>query len=217
MAREEALRNRHMKDAERLKEHTKRLPQLSVGDHVRIQNQVGPHPLKWDKTGIVIAVRQFDQYAIRVDGSGRVTLRNRKFLRRFIPMNPSPPKLTIDNDLGLWKPETVHYKPLHEESLRKAQTSPGNNPCAKTPKVQSLSPNPTKPPPSSVLQDASDLTNNHAKDTAPTDLGIPDDNNSGPTGVSDTNVPSTSIDSPMTDHSLTGSCTNNTFWGPSQC
>ena len=93
MAREEALRNRHMKDAERLKEHTKRLPQLSVGDHVRIQNQVGPHPLKWDKTGIVIAVRQFDQYAIRVDGSGRVTLRNRKFLRRFIPMNPSPPKL----------------------------------------------------------------------------------------------------------------------------
>ena len=28
-------------------------------------------------------VKQFDQYAVRVDGSGRVTLRNRKFLRKF--------------------------------------------------------------------------------------------------------------------------------------
>ena len=42
-----------------------------------LQNQVGPHPLKWDKTGRVIEVRQFDQYVVRVDGSGRVTLRNR--------------------------------------------------------------------------------------------------------------------------------------------
>lgn len=32
MAREEALRKRHMKAAERLSEHTKRLPPLSVGE-----------------------------------------------------------------------------------------------------------------------------------------------------------------------------------------
>ena len=57
-----------MKEAERLSEHTKRFLPLSIGDHVRIQNQVGPHPLKWDKTGIVIEVRQFDPYVIRVDG-----------------------------------------------------------------------------------------------------------------------------------------------------
>ena len=30
-------------------------------------------------------MRQFDQYVIRMDGSGRVTLRNRRFLRKYIP------------------------------------------------------------------------------------------------------------------------------------
>ena len=67
-AREEALRKRHIRAHERLSEHTKRLPQLKIGDHVRIQNQTGPHPLKWDKTGSIIEVRQFDQYVVRVDG-----------------------------------------------------------------------------------------------------------------------------------------------------
>ncbi|VDI23975.1 Hypothetical predicted protein [Mytilus galloprovincialis] len=59
-AREEALRNRHIKQGERLSEHTKRLPQLATGDCVRIQNQIGHYPLKWDKTGIIIEVCQFD-------------------------------------------------------------------------------------------------------------------------------------------------------------
>ncbi|XP_063448334.1 uncharacterized protein LOC134727870 [Mytilus trossulus] len=69
--RKEALRHRHMKVAEKLSEHTKQLPPLTIGDHVRIQNQIGVNPLKWDKTGQVIEVRQFDQYVIRVDGSAK--------------------------------------------------------------------------------------------------------------------------------------------------
>ena len=89
-AREEALRNRLMKAAERWAEHTQRLPPLTVGDRVRIQNQTGLHPRKWDKTGRVIEVRQYDQYVIRIDGSGRATLRNRKFLRKYIPVYPNP-------------------------------------------------------------------------------------------------------------------------------
>ena len=90
-AREEALRNRHMKAAERWSKHTKRLPPLAVSNHVRIQNQTGPHPMKWDKTGIVIEVRQFDRYVVRVDGSGRITIRNRKFLRKYLPVCLQPP------------------------------------------------------------------------------------------------------------------------------
>ena len=90
VAREEALRNRHMKLHEKWSEHTKHLRPLAVGDLVRLQNQVGPFPKKWDKTGRVIEVRQFDQYVVRVDGSGRVTLRNRKFLRKYTPVVPSP-------------------------------------------------------------------------------------------------------------------------------
>lgn len=100
-AREEALRNRHMRMAERLTEHTKRLTPLAVGDHVRIQNQTGPHPLKWDKTGTVVEVRQFDQYVVKVNGSGRVTLRNRKFLRRYVPVILPQPVRTIEHDLQL--------------------------------------------------------------------------------------------------------------------
>jgi hypothetical protein len=84
-AREDALRIRHFKMSEKLEEHTRRLPPLKIGDAVRIQNQVGPHPKRWGKTGRVIEVKQFDQYVIKVDGSGRVTLRNRKFLRKFNP------------------------------------------------------------------------------------------------------------------------------------
>ncbi|XP_060605955.1 uncharacterized protein LOC132758355 [Ruditapes philippinarum] len=97
-AREEALRHRHLKQGERLSEHTTRLLPLSVGDRVRIQNQTGHHPLKWDKTGVIIEVRQFDQYVVRVDGSGRVTLRNRKILRQYVPVRSMLEVRTIKDD-----------------------------------------------------------------------------------------------------------------------
>ena len=54
---------------------------------------------EWDKTGSVVEVRQFDQYVVRVDGSGRMTLRNRKFPRKYVPVIPRPPRRTIDEDL----------------------------------------------------------------------------------------------------------------------
>ena len=85
-AREEALRVRHLKMCERLSEHTKYLIPLKIGDSVRIQNQYGPQPRRWDKTGTIVEVKQFDQYMVRVDGSSNATLRNRKFLRKFIPV-----------------------------------------------------------------------------------------------------------------------------------
>ena len=49
--RENALRNRHMRSAEKWNEHTRRLPPLVVGNCVRLQNQTSPYPTKWDKTG----------------------------------------------------------------------------------------------------------------------------------------------------------------------
>ena len=53
-AREEALRIRHMRAAEKLSENNKQLPPLIIGDLVRIQNQTGPNPRKLDKTGSVV-------------------------------------------------------------------------------------------------------------------------------------------------------------------
>ena len=87
--RETALRKRHLRTAELLHAHTKKLPPLRVGDHVRVQNQMGNEPLRWDKQGVVVEVKQYDQYMVRIDGSGRVTLRNRKFLRKFNLYKPS--------------------------------------------------------------------------------------------------------------------------------
>ena len=84
-AREEALRVRHKQSAERLSEHTKLLPQLKVGGLIRIQNQTGLHPLKCDKTRQIIEGRQYDQYAVKVDGSSRITLRNRRLVRKYDP------------------------------------------------------------------------------------------------------------------------------------
>uniref|UniRef100_A0A0L8FUD1 Uncharacterized protein n=1 Tax=Octopus bimaculoides TaxID=37653 RepID=A0A0L8FUD1_OCTBM len=90
----EALRNRHMHAAKRLSEHICPHPPLTVRDCIQIQNQVRPNPTKWDKTSVIIEVHQFNQYVLRVDGSGRVTLHNRKFLQKYLPVVPHAPLLT---------------------------------------------------------------------------------------------------------------------------
>ena len=46
--RELALRHRHMAIAERLSQHSKPLPPLRIGDHVRVQNQHGLYPRRWE-------------------------------------------------------------------------------------------------------------------------------------------------------------------------
>ena len=50
-----------------------------------IQNQIpsSRRSKKWDRQGTVLATGENDQYLVRVGGSGRLTLRNRRFLRKF--------------------------------------------------------------------------------------------------------------------------------------
>ena len=86
-SREKAIKARYTRGADYWKEHTRKLPQLSIGDNVWIQNQTGSRPNKWEKTGVVVEVRQHDQYLVRIEGSNRLTLRNRKFLRKFSPLS----------------------------------------------------------------------------------------------------------------------------------
>ena len=88
-AREEALAKRALRHNDKWSEHTKPLEPLRVGDHVLIQNQTGNHPKRWDKRGVVASCEGFDQYIVVVDGSRRLTRRNRKFLRRFEPFDPT--------------------------------------------------------------------------------------------------------------------------------
>ena len=83
--KELALRKRAVKSMERLGEHSRNLKSLTTGDHVFIQNQSGRNKTKWEKSGQVMERKEHNQYLVRVDGTGRITARNRRFLRRFDP------------------------------------------------------------------------------------------------------------------------------------
>ena len=80
--RERMLAKQRTKDNEKWTVRTKELPDLLIGTAVSIQNQTGPDPKKWDKTGIVVENRPNSQVLIKVDGSRRLTIRNRQFVRK---------------------------------------------------------------------------------------------------------------------------------------
>ena len=93
-------------DGEKLARHTKRLAKLPVGTAVAIQNQTGRNQTKWEKTGVVVEVRPHEQLVIKVDGSRRLTLRNRRFVKELYPVSsevklkpyltrPTPPPPTL--------------------------------------------------------------------------------------------------------------------------
>jgi len=165
--RESALRNRHVKIAERLTEHTQRLHPLSVGDYVRVQNQTGPHPLKWDKTGRVIEVRQFDQYVVRVDGSGRVTIRNRKFLRKYLPVYSPPVTQTINLPPRpvVNKPPLQNQYPHHDKWAQPAGNPTSTRTSSPSTHILNKTPSPSRahldpPPPISTDVDTTPLETN---------------------------------------------------------
>ena len=83
--KEESLSIRCVKSLEKISENTKFLPPLNCGDQVVILNQTGNFPSKWGKSGVVVEVKDCHQCVVKVDGSGRLTVQNRKFLRRFSP------------------------------------------------------------------------------------------------------------------------------------
>ena len=84
-AREKALAKRHEVRGTDLDAHAHKLKPLSPGTIVQIQNQTGPHKNKWDKSGVVVEVLDHDAYTVKVDGSGRISKRNRRFLRPIRP------------------------------------------------------------------------------------------------------------------------------------
>ena len=83
-AKEYAIRNRAAEQNLRTSPSFKDLKPLLEGDTVLIQNQnpSSGNPKKWNQQGEIVATGQFDQYLVRVAGSGRLTLRNRRFLRK---------------------------------------------------------------------------------------------------------------------------------------
>lgn len=122
-AKEEALRARFIRTAEKLNEHSRSLPPLCPGDKCFLQNQTGNLKKKWHQTGTVVKVGDHDQYHIKVDGSRRVTIRNRQFLKKFTPYSTSirtEPAWDHDQSSNLRAPSDgygplIPYRPVSEE------------------------------------------------------------------------------------------------------
>ena len=85
--REECFLRRHYAKCEDLNSKAKSLGTLAPGDSVYVQNQTGTKPRQWGKSGKVLEVLPHDSFLISIDGSYNVTKRNRKFLRKFTPLN----------------------------------------------------------------------------------------------------------------------------------
>ena len=125
-AREQALGRRATNAEKQWSEHTKALPPLKVGDTVMVQNQVGNHPLRWDKRGTIVKCEGFDQYQLMIDGSRRLTRRNRKYLRMFTPFQP--PQSMIGGDARSAPPRAGAVKPAVSKPASKqpSQRLPGH-------------------------------------------------------------------------------------------
>ena len=121
-----------MKAAESYNEHAKDLPELHERDHVAVQNQHGNYPNRWDRTGLIVQKLPNRQYHVKMDGSNRLTLRNRKFLRKIDPVRSSP-AVTKFTDTS----QLTHA----DESQKVAQAHPSSSPAPLPPPVPVV-PNP---------------------------------------------------------------------------
>ena len=141
--------------AEQLSKGSKKLPPLQEGDFVSIQNQTGNSPKRWSKTGTVLQDLGYDSYLIKVDGSNRLTKRNRQFLRRLEPFKtdadspislPDVPTTVQNHPADLLNNQPADFKDPADADADKANTadadlpSPVTGPMSKN--TQSFQPNP---------------------------------------------------------------------------
>ncbi|KAK3719595.1 hypothetical protein QZH41_015737, partial [Actinostola sp. cb2023] len=178
-AKEEALRTRISHTTESLKAHSRPLRPLAIGETVFLQNQRGPTPNKWDRSGTVLESLGHDQYQVKVDGSGRLTLRNRRFLRAYKPVTPSirpQPAAPLSRPCShKQQPTSPHTdKIMPEEATRQSEDGPLDA-------APDTSPPPGRETPPLI----------HADDTAPDEgtTGIPPTTSLPTRIVLDTSVP----------------------------
>ena len=145
------------------KEEAMNLPPLKQGDKVFVQNQMGSHPTKWDASGTVMDAGQHDQYTVKIDGTGRVTLRNRRFLRKFTPATLDitsdprsiPPVQTIPQltDQPMVADESMNLQPTMLPTEPSADPSPILPPSTLHPTTTAQAPESTTRSPSPTSTD----------------------------------------------------------------
>ena len=102
---------------------------------MQIQNQSGTRPLKWHNTGYITETLPHRQYRVVVDGSRRITLRNRRFLKKILPvcrkaqensydhLTASPPTTTTENVPRTPDPSTP-VNPIQPEQQNEPENPP---------------------------------------------------------------------------------------------
>lgn len=100
MQRERSMTAKNMDVKTKYDMNSKTLSELSVGTEVLCQNT---RDNKWSKSGVIVEVGDHRQYYIKMHGSGRVSLRNRKHLRPLLLCKPTNPIIAKD---VLYKYET---------------------------------------------------------------------------------------------------------------
>ena len=130
-AKEDALRVRMTRTTESLREHSRPLRPLTIGERAFLQNQQGTSPTKWDRSGTIVESRGHDQYLVKVDGSGGLTLRNRRFLRAYTPATPAvqqqPP--TSSTPPLLWQARTCTLRCPRSKRYRQRRRGLHNATC----------------------------------------------------------------------------------------
>ena len=81
-----------MKSKEYHDRKTRNYEAIEVGARVTCQNVKSK---KWDKSGLVTEALPHRQYQVKMDGSGRVSLRNRIHLRPLLHVPPHLPNKPI--------------------------------------------------------------------------------------------------------------------------
>ena len=76
--REALLAKRNEKLIQTYNQGTRPLTPLQARERVALQDQ---RSKRWTRTGSIVEVLPHRQYRVKMDGSGRVTLRNRRFLK----------------------------------------------------------------------------------------------------------------------------------------
>ena len=108
--RERAFARKLYNDGTKLAMGTRKMPPLAVGDKVLVQNQTGRAPNKWDKSGVIVECKPHNQVNVMMDGSRKVSLRNRQFVRKInMPMPVSAVKPSQFSDAQSDAVEDVHH------------------------------------------------------------------------------------------------------------
>ena len=121
---------------------TRLLPELPVGTKVLIQGK----NKKWTKQGEIVEALKYRQYQVKVYGSGRITLQNRRFLR---PFHSKPVPSQSANSI----PQTPLGKPQVQQ-----RTSVELNTSNTSPRQQLLDQLPVNQSPPIVEEEAADNT-----------------------------------------------------------